>query len=246
VAAIDTILLDFGGTLDVPGGHWLDRFLRHYQAAGWRLSRDELDRAFAHATALGYRTGRTAWQWDLERLVDHLVTWQIAYLRAFLPERCPPGEILATAIAAPFCAESRSGLARSRAILEPLAAEYRIGVVSNFYGNLEAVLQDAGLLPMVSAVVDSSQVGVFKPDPEIYRIALRRLGASADRTLMVGDSLDKDCAPARLLGMATAWLTTQDNTSIDGRTDYLVHGLEELIPLCERANSRSHISRRAG
>ena len=77
-----------------------------------------------------------------------------------------------------------------------LAPRFRIGVVSNFYGNLEAVLSEAGLLPFVTAAVDSSRVGAFKPDPAIFQAALARLDARPEESAMVGDSLNKDCAPA--------------------------------------------------
>ena len=49
---ISALFFDFGGTLDGPL-HWLDRFLVQYRAAGANLSREQLDRAFEHATKAG-------------------------------------------------------------------------------------------------------------------------------------------------------------------------------------------------
>jgi len=204
---IRNLLFDFGGTLDLPGAHWLDRFLRHYHEAGIKLTRAELDLAYADATRRGYRAGPRIYHLGLQELLDQLVNWQIEYLLEHLSERVPSSIRAAAApIAARFCAESMAGYEQSRTALAALAPRFAIGVVSNFYGNLEAVLREAGLMPYVAAAIDSSRVGVFKPDPAIYELALARLRARPEATAMVGDSLDKDCAPARRMGLKTVRL----------------------------------------
>jgi len=233
---ITTLLFDFGGTLDRPGAHWLDRFLRHYGAAGIKLNREELDPAFAYATGRGYRAGARIYGYGLRPLLDELVNWQIDYLIEHLPKRVPPSiRDSAPAIAASFCAESAAGYEQSRRILGALASRFTIGVVSNFYGNLEPVLKEAGLATFVVAAIDSSRVGAFKPDPKIYQAALGRLNARPEETAMVGDSLAKDCVPARRLGLRTVWLmpegveyTPQDEAS----ADLAVHNLHQLVEIC--------------
>jgi putative hydrolase of the HAD superfamily len=50
-------------------------------------------------------------------------------------------------------------------------------------------------------IVDSHLEGVEKPDPEIFRRALARLGATADRTLFVGDIVSIDVVGARGAGL---------------------------------------------
>ncbi len=171
---ITTLLFDFGGTLDLPGAHWLDRFLGHYREAGLDLTRAELDRAYDHATRRGYQAGERIHAYGLRRLVDQLVAWQVDYLLEHLPGRVPPTlRNAAGGIAERFCAQSAAGFEQSRRVLAALAPRFRIGVVSNFYGNLEAVLGEAGLLPFVTAAVDSSRVGAFKPDPAISKLRWR-------------------------------------------------------------------------
>jgi FMN phosphatase YigB (HAD superfamily) len=232
VDRIDTLLFDFGGTLDLPGEHWLDRFLAHYRAAGWRIERQELDPAFTWATAQGYRATLAMRQCDLTALVERLVQWQIEELRARLPDRVPSGFEPAQIIV-PFCQASVAGMATSRLLLGDLALRFRLGIVSNFYGNLERLLADAGILELTTAIIDSSRVGVFKPDPRIFALALQALGARAERTLMVGDSLTKDCAPARTLGMKTAWVMGARPASPAAGADYLITGLADLRSLLE-------------
>jgi putative hydrolase of the HAD superfamily len=72
-------------------------------------------------------------------------------------------------------------------------------VVSNGDWSLAGALSDAGL--RVDAVVDSATAGVAKPDPEIFRRALRLLGVAPAESLHVGDSEQTDGAGARAAGI---------------------------------------------
>jgi putative hydrolase of the HAD superfamily len=76
-----------------------------------------------------------------------------------------------------------------------------LAVVSNWDVSLHDVLERTSLRPLVDVVVTSAEVGVAKPDPEIFRLALSRLGRSAERAVHVGDSLDVDVAGARAAGV---------------------------------------------
>jgi FMN phosphatase YigB (HAD superfamily) len=238
------ILFDFGGTLDYPR-HWLDRFLAHYHAAGVTISRSELDCAFDASTRTAYQNTHTLQGFGLARLIDYLVGLQIDELdqrgsgtvKDMLAGLDQGGrERLARTIAGGFVAESRNGLARSRVLLSGWSEHFKLGVVSNFYGNLDSILAEAGLAPLFDAVADSCRVGIFKPDPGIFRAALDQLGtgeATSD-TLMVGDSLDKDCAPARRLGLKTVWLRHDGGTrpaNADDAPDFTIEALEELNDL---------------
>jgi putative hydrolase of the HAD superfamily len=210
-----TILFDFGGTLDYPR-HWLDRFVVHYRAAGIELTRAQLDPAFDHATGTGYGSTRRLSSYGLTELVDYLVHQQIDYLnRHGAPEvreivdaasagmRLPE---IAGFITQSFVAESRIGLAASRKSLKILSARFHMGIVSNFYGNLQNILAEFDLASFFGVVADSSQLGIFKPEPGIFNHAIKALGAVPAETSMVGDSLEKDCAAARNLGLTTIWL----------------------------------------
>lgn len=230
---ISTLLFDFGGTLDLPAAHWLDRFLAHYQRAGVNMSREELDPAFSYATRCGYQAGERIYGFGLRRLLDELVNWQIDYLLEHVPELVPSTlRDDAASIAAGFCAQSAIGFDQSRPVLAKLAERFTIGVVSNFYGNLQTVLDEAGLAPFVRAAIDSSRAGAFKPDPAIYQMALARLDARPHETAMIGDSLGKDCAPARLLGLRTVWLAPRSVEYTDGGADFMVHDLPEVVEIC--------------
>jgi len=70
-------------------------------------------------------------------------------------------------------------------------------------------------------------------------IALRELGVSPGDAVMVGDSIDKDLAPARHLGLRTVWLRTAPPEEWQGDeaelgeipADYVIRTIEELRDL---------------
>jgi HAD superfamily hydrolase (TIGR01549 family) len=207
------ILFDFGGTLDHPH-HWLDRFVRHYHAAGVRVTRAELDVAYSHATQTAYQAGDEIHRHNLRELVKLLVSHQFDHLNRHGPDNVREhlaglGEDrhgLAHRIASGFTEESAEGLARSRGVLKELSREFKLGVVSNFYGNLQVVLVEAGIRELIQVAIDSKHMRVFKPDERIFVAALKVLDLPHNQVAMVGDSLHKDCAPARKLGMRAIWL----------------------------------------
>ena len=78
----------------------------------------------------------------------------------------------------------------------------RTAVVSNADGRVEALLRAAGLGAHLELVVDSHYEGIEKPDPEIFRRALARLGVRAERAVYVGDIYSIDVVGARAAGLA--------------------------------------------
>jgi HAD superfamily hydrolase (TIGR01549 family) len=87
-----------------------------------------------------------------------------------------------------------------------LARDYALGIVSNFYGNLGAVCDDVGVRPFLGVIVDSAWAGCAKPDPLIFRRAVEGLRVAPGQATFVGDSLPRDMAGARAVGMPHIWL----------------------------------------
>src|SRR4051812_45727238 len=81
------------------------------------------------------------------------------------------------------------------------AGGLRLGVVSNSEGRLREVLDRVGLSPHFELMLDSQLEGVHKPDPEIFRRALARMGAVAEAALYAGDIPEVDVLGARGAGM---------------------------------------------
>jgi putative hydrolase of the HAD superfamily len=88
------------------------------------------------------------------------------------------------------------------AVLAALRARgFTLAAVSNADGRVEADLGRAGLASHLAIVVDSHVVGVEKPDPAIFALALERLGASPAAALYVGDIFAIDVVGARRAGL---------------------------------------------
>jgi putative hydrolase of the HAD superfamily len=240
VGNIKAILFDFGGTLDGQL-HWLDRFLAHYRATGIEISRAELDPAFDAATRIGYGATKILSRFGLTDLVRFLIGHQVEYLlksgpakvRAVLEEGGAKGRHrIVEAITTSFVSQTVAGLEHSREVMAALNSRFKLGVVSNFYGNLDRILADARLERYFAAVVDSSRLGIFKPEPGIYQDALKKIRTGPDETAMVGDSLSKDSAPAKALGMRTVWLRADSNRALaenaDAAADVTIESLDEV------------------
>ncbi len=80
---------------------------------------------------------------------------------------------------------------------------YRLGVISNADGRVEALLESLGLRPHFEFVIDSGLVGVEKPDPRIFHMGLERMGVEAHEAAYVGDIYEIDVVGARNVGMHT-------------------------------------------
>jgi HAD superfamily hydrolase (TIGR01509 family) len=199
---IENVLFDFGGTLDANGVAWKDRFYALYRAEGLDLTAAAFESSFFAAD--DPLVGSLAPATDLSGTVDALVAGLEAELarRGVAARGKGPGNGgRGQRVASRFLSETSATLQRNRPVLQALSERYRLGVVSNFYGNLEAVCHGAGLASLFAVLVDSHCVGAEKPDPAIFRAALDPLGATPETTVLVGDSLRRDREGARRTGM---------------------------------------------
>lgn len=89
--------------------------------------------------------------------------------------------------------------AAALALLGPAGA--RAAVISNSNGSVRSILETLGLAAALEFVIDSSEVGLEKPDPRIFRLALERAGVRPDEAVYVGDLYSVDVVGARAAGM---------------------------------------------
>ena len=98
-------------------------------------------------------------------------------------------------------------LQENKQVLEHLKQEgYPMVLVSNFYGNINQVLKDAGIDGYFKEVIESAVVGVRKPNPAIFALGVCALDLPASQVLVVGDTYGKDIMPAHKLGCHTLWI----------------------------------------
>lgn len=191
------VLFDFGGTLDANGVAWKERLFRLYRDEGVALAPEQFDPAF-------YAVDDA-----LVRSVPPTLSFRdtVLGLVGGLAEALGVADhTLAKRIANRFVEEALERLRHNARLLGALRCRYRLGVVSNFYGNLATVCEDAGIRPFFTTLVDSAHCGYVKPDPRIFYQAVGELEIDSSRAVFVGDSLPRDMAGARAVGMPHIWL----------------------------------------
>jgi putative hydrolase of the HAD superfamily len=124
----------------------------------------------------------------------------------------------------------------NRADPEALAAIRRVraaglvaGVISNSNGSVRSILEETGLAAQLHFIIDSSVVGVEKPDPRIFHLGLREAGVAPAEAVYVGDLYSVDVLGARGAGL--------DGILLDPRGFWaprdcrLARGLDEAVRL---------------
>jgi HAD superfamily hydrolase (TIGR01509 family) len=86
-----------------------------------------------------------------------------------------------------------------------------VAIISNSEGKLEALFRDLGIRDHFDLVVDSGIVGVEKPDPRIFRVALEHFDVAPDRALHLGDVYATDIVGARAAGLRCALIDPFDH-----------------------------------
>lgn len=102
------------------------------------------------------------------------------------------------------------------ALLQRLGRTHQLGLVSNIWGPKApwlAELARAGVTDAFRVMVFSSDSRSIKPSPALFRKALNAFPGGSP-LLFVGDSLRCDIAPAKALGMATAWITPEGSSPL--------------------------------
>jgi putative hydrolase of the HAD superfamily len=201
-------LFDFGGTLDADGVRWAVRFHGAYRRAGGRLDLPLFESCFRESDARLARHPRIrgAGFTEMARL-------QCALLADLLPDG---GALAWDRIGQEFCAEALAVVGRNRTTLAWLGRRWRLGVVSNFTGNLQLCLDELDLSSHFAVVIDSAVHGCEKPDPEPFQAALLALDTTAQSSWMIGDNPEADVRPALALGMRACWLADPARTAPRG------------------------------
>ena len=231
---IETLLIDYGGTVDTDGIHWSVVLRDRYRQLQIPVSDDDFREAYIH----GERTLATNPLIKPEHNFYDLLLIKAEIQLERLVEKGLSAEQIRDARLAEQIAQgcydfARNTTAQAKLILDRLAARYSMVLVSNFYGNIRAVLRDFGLLCYFPHIVESAVVGVRKPDPAIWQLGAQAVNTTPDRALVIGDSYDKDIIPGKQAGCQTVWLEAEGWNKI---TDHLhadekIHKLDELCKI---------------
>jgi HAD superfamily hydrolase (TIGR01549 family) len=127
------------------------------------------------------------------------------YLGRWVLEKLTDDPVLRSLIAAeaPYPREMDAPFDDAMDALRVLAPHYKIGIIANQSPGSEERLTRWGLMPFISICIASAEVGIEKPDSAIFDLALRQAECAASEAVIIGDRLDNDIRPARMLGWKT-------------------------------------------
>ena len=100
-------------------------------------------------------------------------------------------------------------------VLEQLRALFSLAVISNFDGRLRFILEHLGISKYFRHIFVSSELGADKPDPEIFRRALKLIDLKPSEVLHVGDDSERDWKAAAEDGLSVFQLDRQKNSLRD-------------------------------
>jgi HAD superfamily hydrolase (TIGR01549 family) len=188
--------------------------LVHSAPAAWRVYDDVVARggddawhAFMRALLVGG---------GVSKEVDELVAWLRGEQRVKNLWRKPIADMVT--------------LARDLA-----AGGVRVAVVSNSEGHLAELLAEVGIAEPFEVVIDSTRVGVSKPDPRIFDLALEGLGAPRGSVCVhIGDSWAADVEGARAAGWRAVWLRSPTSSGVGDRS-----GSEHVAVACDAQQTRA-------
>jgi HAD superfamily hydrolase (TIGR01509 family) len=227
---MNAFLFDFGGTLDTNGVHWSEKFWDAYQELKLGVEKQDFERAYVAAESRMLPGVMNPGE-SLLATLQKQVSFQFDALRAGGHADHQRSLAAAPARVAAVCYESVQTTLRSvRPLLAACHRKHSIAIVSNFYGNLRAVCRDLNIEEHCDTIVDSAIVGVRKPDPEIFRLALAELGVAPHDALVIGDSYERDIVPAKTIGCSTIWLRGRSwrEPSATPSADFVIHSITDV------------------
>lgn len=226
---IRALLFDFGGTLDGNGIHWRDRTYNFLQKMYPEIDRetfDQVDRA-AIDRLIGSGKGPKL---TLRETMDAIATgiYEGLGLDSDVKDRYVDF----------FCEGAQASLERNRQWLVTLRNRYQFGVISNNFGNTQGWCDEYDLSPYLDIVIDSTVVGVSKPEAGIFHAALTGLSVSPEVSVYAGDTYSDDVVGAKGVGMWTAWLVGEEDKECPDASlvDFELTTLQELQVFLESEN----------
>lgn len=175
------------------------------------LAQRGVRRTAAELWCAEHRARRTVDDPELIRRSSDTTRWETYYTTIFRECGVEPRGVVRPVLAELRAYHDRNNLWEVVPVEVPLALErlrrrHRLGVISNSNGTVRAKLVRLGLAPYFDVILDSHEERVEKPDPRLFRMALERAHARADRSLYVGDFYHIDVVGARAAGMSAVLL----------------------------------------
>ena len=116
-------------------------------------------------------------------------------------------------------------------LLDYLKPKYHLHLITNGFQEVQHTkLSGSGLEPYFETLTVSEEVGVKKPNPEIFRYALRKANATAEESLVIGDEMAVDIDGARAAGIDQVFFNPS-GTEVEGERTFEVKRLSEIMEI---------------
>ena len=205
MSSIKGIIFDYGGTIDTDGIHWGELIWQEYVAAGVQVEKETYRDAYVHGERTLAKKPIILPTDTFKELLIKKMALQFEYLRENAPNPTINKE-KEEEVALRCYKRVTDTLTRTRAIVERLSTHFPMVLVTNFYGNMPVVLEEFGLNGYFKQIVESSVVGLRKPDPALFALGTEALCLKPQEIVVIGDSYRKDIYPSATLGCHTVWL----------------------------------------
>ena len=118
-------------------------------------------------------------------------------------------------------------------VVKYLASKYPLTIISNGFKEVQYYkFEHSGLAKYFTHTLISEEVGINKPQPGIFEIALQRNGITADQALMIGDSYSSDIAGAKAAGIDQVWIRDERLAIREGETaTYIVQNVTDIMKI---------------
>ena len=228
---VSGFIFDYGGTIDTRGCHWGKKIWHAYEDAHVPVSEDSLRDVYGERTLAKNPIIKPTF--TFKQTLDTKLHLQMDYLsNNHLFSKTVQTEEMTKVLLNQIYQDVCETVAESRNVLIELTKTYPLALVSNFYGNIGAVLEEFDLAHIFVHVIESAIVGVRKPDPRIFSLGVESLGMDPEEVVVVGDSFTKDILPAKKVGCKTIWIKGEGWTdeSFDGTIpDTTIKSLNEIV-----------------
>ncbi len=207
---IKGIIFDYGGTIDTDALHWAEVIWKGYQNEGVSVSKELYRLAYVHGERSLAKFPLIRPDHNFLELLQIKLNIQTSFLvDAKMWTGMDKNEQKRQQISdhiARFCYDYvLDNLKKSREVVKAMSERFPLVLVSNFYGNIQTILDDFRL-NYFQEVIESAVVGIRKPDPRIFQLGVEALRMKPEEVIVVGDSFDKDILPAHSIGCPTVWM----------------------------------------
>jgi len=91
----------------------------------------------------------------------------------------------------------------------------KTGLISDCSAEVPAIWKDTPFVELINVAIFSCSVGVKKPDPRIYHLAMEKMVVEPEKCLYIGDGSSQELTGAAQVGMYPVLLCSPDESSSD-------------------------------